>query len=411
MTALSLTLGLACATGSLPPSASPSSANAPQQSATPVEPTTAHRGPDAEGPAGQEQDASSRYTDAQLALLNAFLRADTGRWRLDDPKDDTATASIISETGPSGRASMAISCVPARSLQISFVRAATRLKPTSIAIAFRDAAQAELRFDGQPAKHYAWHTDPPVYSGAPSAVVYHMYDGSQAVIDGMLLDGVSEMGARFHAHPDESGEYTFGVTGLFGVRQVLADYCHRTPAEVQATVVAGVLTAPTPTLVPSPTLTPIPIMTWQQEWCEERGNPQLELEGTWHSRSGVDGTTRLVMRCSSGLLIMGIHITRSDNIYPMNETGVALTVLHDGEIEFHQHYADRWEQIRGDEGGGLFIILPDAVAKDVVEAMYGPQFEDKQEAELLVLFDAVPGDVPGQGDEQGGRPDIVIPFR
>lgn len=376
---------------------------------------------------------SATLTEAQLATRTVFIelfenakpvvdafrerRADTGGWNLNDGfgrpgSDDRPIVSVRD-----GEATMEVSCAPAEELQISFVRRKAFMTDTDIGLGILEDDGTEMRvfqwFNNNP----GWHRTPTYSTAYIGTVIHHMGDDSQAIIDGMLLNGASEMKAGFgtgQGFNRDVRSHAFEITGYPVVHEILTSYCYLTPAEIQATIVAEALTAPTPTPVPPPTLTPTPLVTWQQEWCREQGTPHTGVEGHWDPLSGVEGTARLIVRCTGGILVVGIHITRSDDIYPENDLGIAYAIQHEDGIEPYRHYEDGWHQVQGGRNEGLFITLPEVAARDVVEIVYGPQFEGNRALKLWVLFDVVAGSDPDQDPRRGNLglgTDVVIPLR
>ena len=353
-------------------------------------------------------------------VLEAFREADPGFWRLDynhRRPEDFPTVSV----GADRTTTMMVSCAPAEELQVSFVRRKAFMSETDIRLTFVSGDGTDIRLLQLYNNRPEWYERPTFDSANSGTVVNHMLANSQAIVDGMLLDGASELRARFETrkkkpisgYPDVN-DHDFEIAGFPVVHEILTGYCRLTPAEIQATTAAEGLTAPTPTPIPTLTLTPTPLVTWQQEWCEEQDNPRIGIEGYWHPLSTVDGTSRLVIRCTGSILVVGIHITRSDGVYPENESGVAYTVQQGGEVGPYRHHEDGWQQVQGSRDEGMFIILPDAVAKDVVEIAFGPQFKDIRDLSLWVLFDAVSGSdqeqYPRMHDHDLGT-DVVIPLR
>ena len=356
--------------------------------------------------------------------MDAFRErwADTGGWNLDDgfglpSSDDRRSDERPIVSVRDGEATMEVSCAPAEELQISFVRRKAEMTDTDIELTFLEGDGTEIRFLQWFNNDPGWHKTPAYSTANSGTVIHHMGDDSQAIIDGMLLNGASEVKARFDTgqgfHRDVN-EHAFEIAGYPVVHEILTGYCYLTPAEIQATIVAEALTAPTPTPVPPPTLTPTPLVTWQQEWCREQGTPHTGVEGHWDPLSGVEGTARLIVRCTGGILVVGIHITRNDDIYPENDLGIAYAIQHEDGIEPYRHYEDGWRQVQGGSNEGLFIALPEVAARDVVEIVYGPQFEGSRALKLWVLFDVVAGSDPDQDPRRGNLglgTDVVIPLR
>ena len=302
---------------------------------------------------------------------------------------------------------MAVSCAPGEELRVFFLDIGLRVS-TGFIVTFLDGQETEVR-------SHSWsitgsESGPSFVSS--NTAVHHMGDYSQGIIDGMLLDNVLEMTVR--AFPGDRNvresarrrvdhTYEFKTESFPVVHEFLTDYCYLTPDEVQATIVAEALTAPTRTPIPPPTLTPTPQVTWQQEWCKEQGNPDSSIDGFWHPSSGVHGTARLIVRCAGGLLVVGVHITQSDGAYPENESGVAIAVQDDGAITPYRHYESGLQQVRGSGREGLFIILPDEAARNVVKIAYGTQFRESRMLGLWVRFDA--------DSNRRSNADVVIPLR
>ena len=128
-------------------------------------------------------------------------------------------------------------------------------------------------------------------------MVYSMMNASQTIIDNMLSAESSRLEVEVYSSGSERHYRIFDISHFPAVHEILLDYCQRTAAEAQAAVAAAVLIAPTPT--------PTPPVTWQQDWCKEQNNPSLGVEGRWDRQSGVEGTARLVIQCTSGLLVVG----------------------------------------------------------------------------------------------------------
>ena len=303
------------------------------------------------------------------------MKGDAGKWDLNhNLGENKFLVAFVRGRG----ATIEVTCAPTGGLHVFLTRREGSVSPTSVRFLFHDDDGAELRSlqwrDSSP----EWYASLPS-RGSPGVLIHRMDGDSQKVIDGMLLGGVVTVDVEFEVFRTGVDEYSLDVTGFSAVHDLLSDYCHRTPAEVQATIAAEALTAPTPTPTPLATLTPTPPVIWQQEWCREQGNPNIEVESFWHPVSGVQGTARLIVRCASGVLVVAVHITRSDGAYPENQSGIALAVQRGREIEHYRHYVDRGpQQVRGSADEGLLMILSDAAAKDVVEAMYGPQFKDSR---------------------------------
>ena len=365
--------------------------------------------------------ARIQQVERSKSVWDAYRKAETGEWRIDNEFGATSPlGSPLSMFADGSGATIEVLCVPAGELQVSFIRGEAFKTNTIISITFFDDDGTDIRFV-QSSNGPAWYDEPLLSSSDSGTVIHHMADVSQAIVDGMLLDGASEMKARFETrkrklisgYPDVN-DYAFEIAGFPAVHEILTGYCRLTPAEIQATIVAEALAVPTPTPTSPPTLTPTPPVTWHQEWCREQGNPHIGVEGHWHPLSGVEGTARLIVRCTGGVLVVGVHITRSDGVYPENKLGIAYAVQHGEGIEPYRHHEDGWQQVQGGSEEGLFIILPEVAAKDAVEILYGPQFENSRALKLWVLFNMVAESDPDQDPRRhnmGLGTDVVIPLR
>ena len=329
-----------------------------------------------------------------IPLLNAFQEADTGRWEINPyaREDDFLTVSIGDPN-----TSIKIECATdTGKLMVSFVRNWTKREQTDINLRFHGGAGEEvIKHLGWIHNNARWLGGPPVYSGSPGAVILRMNaDGSQAIIDGLLLAGVSGLDVEYGRHNGEEGEHTFDTAGFRAVHDVLADHCRPPEDEVQARVAASVLTPPTPTPTPRPTSTPVD-KSWQQEWCEEHDYPRYGLEGNYpaHGENKGEDTARLIVRCGDGTLVVGVHITRKDGAYPEPGSGIAYAFgFTKAEIAYRLS-ADGWEQLQGNTaGGGVFYIAPESVAKHVLEVRAKKRNPNTPFLSLWILFGALEDD-------------------
>ena len=324
-----------------------------------------------------------------IPILNAFQEADTGRWGIDANayEDDFLTVSIGDPN-----TNIKIECATdTGKLMVSFVRNRTKREQTDINLRFHDGAGEEvIKHLGWIHNNAPWLGGPPVYSGSPGAVILRMNaDGSQAIIDGLLLAGVSKLDVEYGRYNGEEGEHTFDTTGFPAVHDVLADHCRPPEDEVLARAAASVLTPPTPT--PTPTSTPVD-KSWQQEWCEEHDYPRYGLEGIYpaHGENKGEDTARLIVRCGDGTLVVGVHITRKDGAYPEPGSGIACAFgFTKAEIAYRLS-ADGWEQLQGNTAeGGVFYIAPESVAKHILEVRAKKRNPNTPFLSLWILFDAL----------------------
>ncbi len=366
-----------------------------------------------------EQDRRSK--SIRRAYSDARRDAATGDWEIGNdftarsPLDGPLTMLLDSEG-----ATMMVSCAPAEEPRVSFIRSDAGHTSTSIELWFLEGDGTEARSLRWPRRNEPeWHEKPQYPTANWGTVVHHMNDDSQAIIDGLLLEGVAEMKARFKTgwtrhiseRPDDN-QHSFQVVGFPSVYEILVGYCRLTPVEIQATVASDALMASTPTPVPSPTLTLVPAKTWQQEWCREHNDPYISVDGHWHPLSGVEGTARLVVRCTGGVLTVGVHVIRDDGAYPQGEVRIAHAVQHGEGVEPYQRHEGGWQRVQGGSGEGLFITLPETAARDVVEVVYGPQFENSRALKLWVLFETgVENGLDPRAHDLSLGTDVVIPLR
>ena len=237
-------------------------------------------------------------------------------------------------------------------------------------------------------------------------VAYRAEGTSQGIIDSMLKTGATRLDVSVSPSGSDSVPRTIDISNFPAVHEILLDHCQRTSTEAKASVAASVLKAPTLTPASPPTPTSTPMSAWQQEWCKEQGIPSFGVEGYWDPSSGVDGTARLVIQCTSGVLIVGVHITRGDGAYPSNESDIAFGVEDGKEFRAYQHYVEGLQLVGGDDDEGLFLILPDSAVRDVIDTVYDPQYKDALRVKLWILFDA--GQDPRLDDHSLGT-DVIIP--
>ena len=418
-----------------PTTVTPQAAPASPASSTPTPAPTLDQGPRtptvAPDPAQVRETPSATPTEAELVaeairkermekgapVLDKFIGADTGQWEINYyfDSDDFLTVSIHDSGGAAhdSRAYMRMVCATTGKLQISFMRHMAHLGQPVTRLSFRASDGKavrdlhDLHNEWRTSTFSEWPDGRPIRPNSPGTVIHHVGDdNSRAVIDGMLLDSVSKVDAEFRG---EGNDYTFDVTGFFAVHDILADYCRPPADEVQAAVAAAVLTPPTPTPVPSPTPTPARV-SWQQEWCDEQAHPRYGLEGRYPLEGRAVGTARLIIRCGGGTLVVGIHITRSDGAYPESESGIAYTFGQGSKpTSPYLYHEEGWEQVRGSADEGVFLVLPEAAAKDVLEARYGPLPPNLLVRALWVLFDAT-GDDPRMREPQSAA-DLVVPLK
>ena len=373
------------------------------------------------------QDATPKHqdADAQLAtktfremirrarpLIDNFKALDTGRWSVVRylTRYDSPTATMDSRTD---RTILGLTCIDADQqtdylvLEVVIVREDSDWVGTYAVFYFLDEHGTELKSFTR----VVGPRGPEPYVRPESVVDFWLREAAQEVIDGMLLEGVSSLTIEF---PDGSSS-TFPVAGIATVNELLTSHCEQTADESLAAVAADVLKAPTPTPTSPPTSTPAPQTTWQQEWCKERDNRPFEKEGLWYKGgSGGSGvrTARLIMRCTGGTLVAGVHIIQSDGRYPENRTGVAIAALVNDKIKPYQYYPDGWQQMSGETGGGRFIIFPDHALREVIGLIDRERYGGAERLGFWVLFDALPNPQPNtkQYDQSLG-PDIVVPIR
>ena len=342
----------------------------------------------------------NRFEEAE-PLLRAFRDLRQGTWTLSDySEDDFPTVTTHGDDG-----TLEIGCIPHeeqadyQALRAAFVPHDAKSRQSTIRFRFFNSEGVEIEFIELRAH--------PVSTGQRRGrtVVYSMMNASQTIIDNMLSAESSRLEVEVYSSGSERYYRIFDISHFPAVHEILLDYCQRTAAEAQAAVAAAVLIAPTPTPTAPHTG---PAVTWQQDWCKEQNNPSLGVEGRWDRQIGVEGTARLVIQCTSGLLVVGIgiHITRRDGAYPGNESGIAIGVEHGSEFQAYRHYRDDSRQVRGGNDEGLMIIVPDAASKDIIETMYSPRYEDDPWTRLWVLFDA--GQDPRLDDHNLGA-DVIIP--
>ena len=390
--------------------------------------TTATESPDDTG-AQDEGTVPTRTLTAEQATLRqarveraerdnaarqAFREADRGEWTMDLASgrvefDPTIVIGLRTEG-----AAMEVSCTPSQKPQVTFTRYDGAHSRTSIGITFLDDKGKDHRYIPFQRVEPVWKRESTVGRNW-GTVLYQMGDDSQKIIDGMLLDTITLSSVRF-----DSGKkrpiserrddviVEFKTAGFTAGYEILTDYCHRTPEEIQATIVAQELKAPTRTPVPTPTFTPVPDQTWQQEWCEENNNPQLEYQGYWNPATPGENTARLILRCVSGLVIAAIHITKGDGIYPENQTGIALAVRNSDKLTLQEHYPEGWKQTKGQGAEGLLVSLPEDAAKAVVNNIHQPKAGSKARLDLLVSFDATPDELPTIESERASHTDLII---
>lgn len=390
--------------------------------------TTATESPDDTG-AQDEGTVPTRTLTAEQATLRqarveraerdnaawqAFREADPGEWTMDLATERVEFDPTIVIGLRTEGAAMEVSCTPSQKPQVTFIRDDAAHSRTSISITFLDDKGKDHRYIPFLHVEPVWRKEPALERHW-GTMVYHMADDSQKIIDGMLLDTITLSRFRF-----DSGRrrpiserlddviLDFNTAGFPAVYEILTDYCHRTPEEIQATIVAQELKAPTRTPVPTPTFTPVPDPTWQQEWCEENNNPQLEYQGYWNPATPGENTARLILRCVSGLVFAAIHITKSDGIYPENQTGIALAVRNSDKLTLQEHYPEGWKQTKGQEAEGLLVALPEDAAKAVVNNIHQPKAGSKARLDLLVSFDATPDELPTIESERASHTDLII---
>ena len=358
--------------------------------------------------------------EVRMTLVRGFREAETGRWRLRSYPHGEDFPSITLKAD-SGRADVVLTCITTdqqtdyRALDVSFERTGRdRHESSLISFRFRGDGDEDIRSFS----HYIYPEEPE--EPAPSrqrsfGVTYRMGEIAQQVVDGMLAPGVLEMVVEFNeGHYDRDNSIdSFLVTGIAAISKLLTTYCQLTASEATTAVAANVLKAPTVTPTPPPTPTPTPLVTFRQEWCRERDGRPFKKEGRWYGPGkGVSGSARLIMRCTGGTLVAGLHIIRSDGQYPENRTGVAIAALVNDRIKPYQYYPDGWQQLSGETGGGRFIVIPDEAVRKIIGLIDRERYGGAKTLGFWVLLDAVPDPQPGtkQYDQSLG-PDVIMPIR
>ena len=256
----------------------------------------------------------NRFEEAE-PLLRAFRDLRQGTWTLSDySEDDFPTVTTHGDDG-----TLEIGCIPHeeqtdyQALRAAFVPHDAKSRQSTIGFRFFNSEGVEIEFIELRAH--------PVSTGQRRGrtVVYSMMNASQTIIDNMLSAESSRLEVEVYPSGSERYYRIFDISHFPAVHEILLDYCQRTAAEAQAAVAAAVLIAPTPD-------PPRPRSLGNRIGAKSRNNPSLGVEGRWDRQIGVEGTARLVIQCTSGLLVVGIHITRRDGAYPGNESGIAIGV-------------------------------------------------------------------------------------
>ena len=339
----------------------------------------------------------------------ALRAADTGRWEAHTWRGEGSEPLTVSLEESDAEIRMA--CVPAAgNLQVSFLRHRTDPGQVDLDLFFQDDDGEEVRYLGW--RHRLdWLEGSPRYAGASGTVVLYMNaENSQAVIDALLLDGVSEMRLHYKRYNEkEASVYTLPVEGFQTAHDLLAERCRPGPSDTQAGVAASILKPPTPTPIPSPTPTPH-VVTWQQEWCEEKNYPRYGIEGTFRQDGGAQGTARLVIVCRGGELVVGVHLTLQDRTYPeIDLGGIAYGFGFGSRLEVpYQHYADGWEQVRSAVSeGGVLLIPPEEAVKEILERRHASRNPNRKFLYLYLVF-GVAGDDDPRMREDRDSPDVAI---
>ena len=423
--AVVMVLSLACASSESPETTAP--VPAPELTAVPGSETATVT----PGPTYSDEQLATRTSRRESGergrpLAESFRGRANGEWELRNGPwgEDFPTVTLQAAEGGSDF-SLELDCLPPEQqtdyqvLRLSFTQEeGAGLYSSNVRFLFLDDAGAEIRSLG-------WTTLPEYPKGVPAGVqrvyvIYHLGSGTQTIIDGLLLDGVSQVKLEVNKNQDRNGSrsYMLNTANFSNFHGLLDDYCRQTTDETLAVVAADVLRVPTSTPIPPPTPTPTPPVTFRQEWCQERASRgislQIERKGYWYGYGtrNTDMTARLIMRCAGGTLVAGIHVIRSDGEYPENKNGIAIAALVNDNLKPYQYYPDGWQQVQGSTEEGLFVVFPDEVVQEVISLIGRERYGGADRLGLWVLFDAVPDPQPAtkQYDQRLGT-DVVLPIR